>query len=129
MPDVPLVVPLEYRKAGITAPLAAAEHSSDIVGILACRRAADSATEAERKGAFGEAAFYRAVLAILLEWYDKPPVPVTGDEDLPAFIDNDEPPAPAAKPKKRRKAAGGKKSPARAKTRGRTKPKSRPKSP
>lgn len=124
MPDVPLVVPLEYRSAGITTPLAAAELSSDVIGIVSCHRAADSAARAEERGAFGEAAFYRAVLAILLEWYNKPDVFVAKADDPPEPIADDEPPAPAAKQKKKRKAAGRKKSPRQAKTRGRTKSKS-----
>jgi hypothetical protein len=106
--DVPLVVPFEYRKAGITTAEDAAKLSADVIGFMSCQRAHDSAERAEKRGAHGEAAFYRAVLDILLEWYaDRPTQPVTGDEDLPELdrseIDPDwSAPAPPP-PKKRRK--------------------------
>jgi hypothetical protein len=86
-PDGPPVpgVPREYSKVGITTPPAAAEYSADIIGVVSVSRAHESAGRAEREGRAEEAEFYRAVLAVLLEWYDKPAAPVTGDEDMPGF--------------------------------------------
>jgi hypothetical protein len=83
MPDKPLKPPREYRQLGITTPEAAAEYSADVIGVVSCSRARDSAEWAEREGRHDDARFYRAVLAILLEWYDRPPEPVTGGDDPP----------------------------------------------
>lgn len=120
MPDVPLVVPQEYREAGITTPEAAADYSSDIIGFMSCHRAHDSAVRAEKRGALGEAAFYWAVLAILLEWYNKAPEPVTGDEDLLEF-GPDEPEAAPVKPATKPRRAPAPRPSKRIKKRGRTK--------
>jgi len=47
--DVPLLVPFEYRKAGISTPEAAATYSAGIIGFVVCHRAQDSAERAEQR--------------------------------------------------------------------------------
>ena len=62
-------IPHEYRKAGITTPEEAAQYAADIIGVVSVERTRDSIVRTENEGHTGEAAFYRAVLRVLLRRY------------------------------------------------------------
>jgi hypothetical protein len=87
-------VPNDFRRQGIRTPEEAADYISDIIGICSVWAIDHRADLAAMEGRQQDRDFCEATLAILIDWYSKPP-----DADYPpeirALMDEmeDEPPA------------------------------------